>query len=326
MPDSGSTTPTVSVIVPNYKRPDLLRKCLLSLFQQDLPGVEYEIIVVDSSPDDKPAAVFRELASQAMCPLRWYSKWPEGPGLSRNLGAQNARGRFLAFIDNDCQPSPQWLRTGLSAFTETTGIVQGRTLPDPQGHPGVFTHYILVERESYLYETCNIFYRREAFEQAGGFHGRDLTPRADSPIGGEDTDLAWRVKRNSWQSRFAAESVVYHEIIPISAWKWLFSKRMFVFPPVVRRFPELRRFMFARYFYDRNQAYFCLALTGILAARFFPLSLLLGLPYILRRGFEPSQTLRGPLRVLRLAAYSLRDGLAFAVLLAASLRYRSLLL
>jgi len=299
---------------------------VLALFAQDLPGIEYEIIVVDSSPDDASVTVLRELASQAPCSFRWFTKSPEGPGPSRNLGAQCARGGFLAFTDNDCQPSRQWLRAGLAAFTPDVGIVQGKTLPDPQGTIGVFTHYILVEGEGYLYESCNIFYRRDAFEQAGGFRVIDLTPKAETPMGGEDTDLAWRVKRAGWRSRFANESLVYHAVIPISPWKWLFSKRMYVFPPTVRRFPELRRFMFARYFYDRNQAFFCLAMAGILLGCFYAAFLLLCLPYIYLRGLEPTGTLWGPLRLLRVIVYLARDGLAFTVLLAASLRYRSLLL
>jgi glycosyltransferase involved in cell wall biosynthesis len=79
-------TPIVSVVIPAYRRRDLLRKTLLSLFQQDLDSQQFEVLVVDSSPDQENMALVSELASQAPYSLRCLRKKPEGPGPSRNLG------------------------------------------------------------------------------------------------------------------------------------------------------------------------------------------------------------------------------------------------
>ena len=92
-------------------------------------------------------------------------------------------------------------------------------------------------------------------------------------------------------------------------------------------YPELRRFFFARYFYDKTQAWLVLALFALaLAALISPLALLLTLPYVISRTLEPSRTLRGPLRLLRVAIYLPRDLVAMCLLLAGSIRYRALLL
>lgn len=314
-----------SVIIPAYRRPEMLRQAVRSVLAQDLDAHQFEVIVVDSSPDDTNRAIVAELQQEARCPLRYFSKTPEGPGPSRNLGAREARGRFLAFMDSDCEAAPQWLREGVAAFQDGVGLVQGRTIPPPNAVHNVFSHSFRVEQESFLYETANIFYRREAFEEADGFLP-DLNPRAERPMGGEDVDLAWRVKHAGWQSCFAADALVTHEVARISPGRWFIEKRLFICPRIVHKYPELRRFFFARYFFDKIQAWLVLALLGLALAALTPLALLLALPYAVTRASEPSQTLRGPMRLLRVPLYFPRDLASLGLLLAGSVRYRALLL
>jgi glycosyltransferase involved in cell wall biosynthesis len=318
-------TPIVSVVIPAYRRRDLLRKTLLSLFQQDLDTEEFEVLVVDSSLDDENLALVTELASQAPYSLRCLRKKPEGPGPSRNMGFQNARGQIIAFLDSDCEASPGWLRQGLAAFGEGIGLVQGRTQPDPSARRGIFSYYLAIDRESYFYETANIFYRREALEQSGGFPA-DLTPTAETPLGGEDTHVAWTVIRSGWKTRFCPEALVNHAVFEASPWKWLFIWRLFGIPRLTKGFPEIRRFMAYGYFLDRGHALLALALVGILSAVFQPWCLLLCLPYGIFRASEPTRSMRGLLRPLRVAPYFVRDVFSFLILLAGSVRYRSLLL
>jgi len=318
--------PKVSVVIPTYLRPELVRLAVASAIDQDLPSDAYEVIVADSSPDDTVGAVVRAMVPGARCRLRYEHKLPEGPGPSRNLGARLARASFVAFLDSDCVATRSWLREGLAAFADGVGIVQGRTLPDPQGRPGVFTWYLEVQQESFIFEAANLFYRREAFDAAGGFWA-DMHPNSVKPMGGEDVDLGWRVKRLGWQSRFAPEAVVHHEVVPIPVWKWLYTKQLFIWPLLVKRFPELRRLFFACYFYDRAQALLLLALVGgLLAWLTTPVALVACVPYLWLRISEPSKTLRGLRRPLRVGAYLLKDLTSLGLLLAGSVRYRCPLL
>lgn len=315
----------ISVVIPAYGRADLLRKAVLSLSRQDLPKNEYEVIVVDSSPDRANATLLEELAPQLSCSLRWFTKKAEGPGPSRNLGASESRGNVIAFMDSDCEATPAWLREGLAAFREGVGIVQGRTLPDPAVRRGVFSHYVQVEQESPLYETANIFYLRAAFQQSGGFSA-DLTPTAHTPMGGEDTQLAWSVIRRGWKTAFSSGALMYHAIFPLGPWQWLFIKRLYGFPRLTRYIPGFRRHLFAFYFLDLGQALFTLTLAGIVLGVFHPWALLLAAPYAVFRASEPTQSLKGVLRPLRIAPYFARDVFSFLILVTASLRYRSLVL
>jgi hypothetical protein len=217
------------------------------------------------------------------------------------------------------------LRAGLAAFENGIGLVQGRTGPDPAAPRGVLTWWVTVERESMIYECCNIFYRRAALLQAGALRASHF-PTSDHPPGGEDVDIAWRVKRNGWKSRFVTEALVCHAVVGINVRRWLINEQMFIWPFLVGKFPELRPFFYGRYFFDRAQAYLVAALAGLSLSLFHPGWLLLGVPYALLRGSEPSATLKGALRPLRVPIYFVRDALSFLVLLVGSVRFRAVLL
>lgn len=322
---SDPTAPRVSVVVPTFGSPECVRRAVRSLFKQTLPEKDYEVIVVDSSPNDSVARVVEDLQQHAAFDLRLFRKPPEGPGPSRNLGVAEARADFVALMDSDCEATPNWLRAGLTAFADGVGIVQGRTLPEPDKPLGVFKWYVLVEQENHVYECANLFYRKRAFDEAGGFR-HDYNTTDAFVLGGEDVDLAWRVKRNGWKSRFAHDALVYHEVQLMPFHRWILVRRLVLWPGLVKRFPELRRFFFARYFYDRHQAALLLGLTATAAAWWWPVLLLLWLPYAVSRGSEPTRTLRGALRPVRVLVYLLRDVVSLGLFVASSLRYRSILL
>lgn len=315
----------VSVVIPAYGRTELLLKCVRSLAGQTLSADRFEVFVVDSSPDGANERAMRELAASVPFRLTCLRKRPEGPGPSRNLGARQNESPFIAFLDSDCVTAPGWLEGGLHAFQEGVGIVQGRVLADPETPAGVFTHYIVIEAESHFYETANIFYRRETFHQCGGFPA-DLAPHADRPFGGEDAMAAWTAKRMGWGTAFAREALVYHEVRPVTVKQWICIRPLLMVPLLVKRFPELRRFMFGGYFYDRAQCLLLLALAGAAGAVWQPWLAALAFPYGLHRGLGPSKTLTGPLRVLRVGAYFLRDAASLGYLLGGSVRFRTILL
>lgn len=328
--------PLVSVVVPAYRRADLLALTLRSLLAQDLPPHAYEVIVVDSSPDEENLRLVQSLQPaepRMACRLRCLRKPPEGPGPSRNLGAREAAALLVAFIDSDCQAAPGWLRAGIAGFADAqVGLVQGRTVPDPAATMTSRSRSLRIEDENGLYETANMFYRRSAFDASGGFE-RDATPHALQPTGGEDTDLAWRVKHQGWASAFVPEALVMHAVLPITLGQWLVDKRFLIFPRLAARHPQLRGQFFARYFYDEVQAWLVLGLMGtlgtlvgaLLAAPWTPWALVAWTPYLLRR-MRDASTAPWALRWLRPLMYLPRDLCTFACLLVGSVRHRAVLL
>jgi hypothetical protein len=230
-------------------------------------------------------------------------------------------------MDSDCEATPAWLRNGIDGFSdERVGLVQGRTKPDPKGRISIFSHFVQIEKEDALYQTANMFYRKAALEQAGGF-APDLTPLADKPTGGEDTETAWRVIGLGWKTHFSQDALVYHAVVPAHWWQWFFIKQFICFPRLTRQFPVFRRQLYHLYFYDRGQEFVVLSLVGFAAAWLWnPIALLLALPYIIYRATEPTLSLGGILRPFRVLPYFVRDCISLCIFAAGSLRYRSLVL
>src|SRR3954470_24814615 len=94
-----------SFIVPAWNEERDLPKCLESLQRQILPPnlSAVEIIVVDNQSTDSTAEVARSLGA------RIVSVPPGSPSKSRNAGAREALGGWLAFIDADSELAPDWL-------------------------------------------------------------------------------------------------------------------------------------------------------------------------------------------------------------------------
>ena len=241
-PLTSSPIPRVSVIVPVRDRRVMLGKLLDCLAAQTVS--DYEVIVVDdgSTDDSRQEAALRARAGQ---PVVVLDGGGGGAVAARCAGVAEARGAVLAFTDSDCQPAPDWLERGLAAIDAGADVVQGRTEPTSEVRPLERTMW--VTREDGLYATCNVFYRRSAFDEAGGFD-RDAGARLGFRPGrvlrdlgmGEDTLLGWRVRRQG-RSAFASEAVVRHHVFPRDPRNHLRSAvNAGGFPMLVREVPELR--------------------------------------------------------------------------------------
>lgn len=125
--------PRFSIIIPTHNRPTPLDACLRALAAQDTPRAQFEVIVVDdgSVPPLDEAGIMPRHGSLDLTVVR---QAPSGPAAARNHGARLARGSWLAFTDDDCQPAPDWLNTlDHAAAVYPTHALGGRTinaLPD----------------------------------------------------------------------------------------------------------------------------------------------------------------------------------------------------
>jgi glycosyltransferase involved in cell wall biosynthesis len=268
-PSDVQHLPSVSVIVPTYNRAVSLEDTLRDLISQDYPAGLLEIVVVDNSSTDHTEEVVRRAAAASSFPLAFYRKENRGPAASRNFGIARSSGDILAFTDSDCRASALWVRMGVAHITDGVGLVAGPVIGrnNPARVPGFFHHQIDHKREDLLYATANVFYRRDIVEQLGGFNEAYGTFPFGLPVGGEDTDLAWRVRRGGYRAKFVPELAVHHEATDMSPVAWLMEPvRAQIMPKLVREFPDLRSALWARYFFSQEQALFYPALAGMIAA------------------------------------------------------------
>lgn len=135
MPDAGAFE--VSVIVPTFRRPALLRSALESVLAQRDLDFAIEVIVVDNDPQCSARQLVTDMAEAAAVRVRYVSEPRPGISHARNAGVAAAPGRYVAFLDDDESATPRWLAS-LRATADKcqADIVVGPVLPlYPEGIP-----------------------------------------------------------------------------------------------------------------------------------------------------------------------------------------------
>ena len=103
----GAAEPLISVIVPVYNAAGSLHRSLRSVLRQSL--TDFELILIDDCSTDESADVLRSYQALDDRVRVFSTTKNSGPGVARNVGLSNARGRYIAFLDSD----DIWMRNKL---------------------------------------------------------------------------------------------------------------------------------------------------------------------------------------------------------------------
>ena len=315
-----------------------MKATIESLYKQSYPKDRYEIIIIDNASDDETDKMILSIQPHAPRALNYISKNDDGPGVARNLGLSKAIGSIVAFIEDDCIADPQWLERGVSRMIDGVGLVQGTTLPNPHQTRKTFSRTQEIIRENKLYQTCNMFYRKEDLDLVGGFSpefiGRDFFGK--TMMSGEDADLAWKVKKLGWKSVFAEDAVVYHHVFSLRPGKLIISYRkcqlfFYTWPNLLQKHPEMRKdLLYLQLFREKQNALFFLFLISIIVGTFFHWSFFfLMFPYavnLVTWSFNRRSLRTYPRGFIVFIIYILKDLVNFILLLCGSIWYRSLVL
>lgn len=319
--------PRVSVVVSTFRRPQFLSELIDRLEAQDLPSEEFEVVIVDNGSGDETWSVLQQRLTST--PLRMAAvSLPEnrGPAGGRNAAVRHSRGGLLAITDDDCLPTPTWLRHIVEAAAGGAAVVQGRTEPDPRGGgEGPWARSIRIVDQTPLFETCNIAYRRSAFEAAGGFdeHNR-VSARRGGRAFGEDVLLGTSVVLAGGARAFAVDALVHHRNIPASYGDHLRSMRELAgFPALARQSEVVAAALWHRVFLTERTAAFDLAVVSKVAALVLrrPVFILGAVPWILRT-WPMTRAHGGRPAVMRLAQLAAADAVGAASLIEGSIRHR----
>jgi GT2 family glycosyltransferase len=337
-PHGEPAAPEVTVVVPTYRRPGLLRPLLDALAAQDFGGAFEVVLVDDCSPPGDARAVDREAARTiGGRPVRViHQDRNRGPAAARNAGWRSARAPLVAFTDDDCRPAPDWLSRITGAFAAGADVVQGAVEPVPSDLPSVraFSRVLRHAADDGWFPSANVAYRRTLLEALGGFDER--FPGA----AGEDTDLAWRARGSHARVGTDGDAVMFHVVHHGSFLDYLREKRRWAsIPLVVGRHPELRRHCHSRWFWRESHPVALAGAAGALAAlgavrtRSRPLRLalsIIGVTGMARYGafrmWEWLLPVRGWKRLALVPAALVADVYEVAVMVRGSWRHRTLLL
>ena len=198
--------PAISVVIPTFRRPALLNKCLQALSRQSLSQEQYEVIVVSDGPDKDTAAAVQVWSSQG---------WPfgcralagkGGPAAARNAGWQQARGVLVAFTDDDCMPEPGWLQAILNHYKGEQYIAySGRIIVPVCARPTDFERNTQgLERAAFV--TANCVCTKAALQEVGGFD------EAFTMAWREDSDLEFKLLQQAIPVIRLEAAVVVHPV------------------------------------------------------------------------------------------------------------------
>ncbi|MEM1589203.1 MAG: glycosyltransferase family 2 protein [Candidatus Bathyarchaeia archaeon] len=219
--------PFVSVIIPTYRRGEILIKTIENVLEQRYPL--FEVIVIDQTPeveyDQSISGYLRRL--QITCRNFKYIQL-SNPGLpgARNEGIQHANGSIILFGDDDIIPCEQWIEAHVANYIDSTiGGVAGRIIEDFKrdklgdtigqffGKVGHITAWGRpIGNFDALYRTtvqtargCNMSFRRDVFSKVGLFDERF---RGNAQF--EETDFCFRLRRKGFKIVYDPRACVKH--------------------------------------------------------------------------------------------------------------------
>ncbi len=230
----------VSVVVPTYRRPDLLERCLGALVAQDLDGHAYEIVVADDGAEERVRDLVWQWARRTNgAPAIHYVPvtQTQGPAGARNRGWQIALGDIIAFTDDDTIPRANWLSAGLEAMaTDVTAAAGHVHVPLPDDRALTDYERDIAHMSTAEFVTANCFVRRHALRAVGGFDERFTQAWR------EDSDLQFRLLKASGKVVNAPFAVVEHPVRPMRWAGGIRAHRKILFDALLfKKHPDLYR-------------------------------------------------------------------------------------
>src|SRR5438128_7973645 len=209
----GQEQPVFSIVVPTYDRPKQLAACLQALGRLDYARESFEVIVVDDGSPTPPKAVVESLRDRLQLTL--HLQRHAGPAAARNAGAMRARGKYLAFTDDDCLPAADWLEALTARFERPANhLIGGRIINAVPDNPYSTAAQLLVDymytyhnshpNHAKFFVSNNLAVPAERFRAIGGFD------TSFSLAAGEDREFCDRWLHYGYEMTYAPEVLVYH--------------------------------------------------------------------------------------------------------------------
>jgi cellulose synthase/poly-beta-1,6-N-acetylglucosamine synthase-like glycosyltransferase len=211
----------LSVVIPTYRRPDSLARCLQAVLAQSRTADE--VIVVSHEEDEETARVL-EAAGASSVPVLNATVSARSVLASMGVGASAARGDVLAFTDDDACPRPDWAARLLSPYADpAVGAVGGRdvihqhssVVEGKTAHVGrvrwfgrtIGNHHLGIgeAREVDLLKGVNISLRRALWAFDPRLRGLGAEPHWE-------LDLLLRLRSRGWRVVYDPRAVVDHYV------------------------------------------------------------------------------------------------------------------
>lgn len=220
----------LSLVIATYNRAEQLLVTLRSVALQSVPAEVWECIVVDNrSVDDTAERVRTFIAAHPQLNIRYCYEAQQGLSYARNAGIKAAQGDIVAFIDDDERIVEEFVEAYINLFDTHPDAMSagGRIIAEyPTGRPRWMSRYteqpianpmdfgpeVRPFPLSRIPGGGNMAMRRELFKRVGLFN-TSLGRTGKRLIGGEESELFERIRREGMACYYVPRAVMYH-IIP----------------------------------------------------------------------------------------------------------------
>ncbi|HEY4283134.1 MAG TPA: glycosyltransferase family 2 protein [Chthoniobacterales bacterium] len=222
-------TPKIDVCVATYKRPQLLKKLLLSLAAQETGGeYTFAVVVADNDVERSAEPVVRELNASGAKII--YAVEPEqNISLARNKALSLATGDYIAAIDDDEYANSSWLLQLYRALTSfNADVVHGPVIPEfPPQTPRYIREAFMRPNPptgstgKYILNAGNTLFRRTLIEGTK----TPFDPRFGR-TGAEDTAFFFDLRRRGSRMTWCREALVFEAVpSPRANLMWLVRRK-----------------------------------------------------------------------------------------------------
>ncbi len=238
----------LSVIIPTRNRALFLKDALDSILKQTLSTGEFEILVVDNGSTDATAEVVKEFMAKSN-QISYYFASEPGLHVGRHLGANEAEGEILVFVDDDIIATPGWLEAIKNAFNDPlVALVGGKIIPKWEGDVPDWINLFKSETEygwtigylslldfgdetkeilSIFVYGCNFSIRKSVLYECGGFHPDSMPQELIRYRGDGETALSLAIMEKGYKAIYEPKATVYHRIPPERLTVDYFCRRAF---------------------------------------------------------------------------------------------------
>lgn len=219
----------LSLVIPTYNRSAQIVETLQSVVAQRYNADKWECIIVDNnSSDDTHARVEALIAEHPTINLRYVFESKQGLSHARNCGISHSRGDIIAFVDDDEDVVPDFVKHYINLFDAHPEAMAagGRIVPRYiSGEPKWMSHYVALPIANPLdygdYVRTfprgkhpgggNMALRRELIERIGAF-ATELGRTGERLIGGEECELFGRIYKAGYAIYYVPRATIYHRI------------------------------------------------------------------------------------------------------------------
>jgi GT2 family glycosyltransferase len=229
----------ISIAVSTKDRRDDLSRLLISINKLNYPEHKIEIVVVEEGDNSRPIDGIKYV---------FIPRLDKGFGYTRNIAVSHCSHELIAFVDDDCEVTPDWLNELLTSMdADTVGVTGGVMVKNcsiigycenllglPSGGISRIHSANKIPHKTNELITCNAMIRKSAILDAGGFNEKETVR-----FGGEDSLLSHNLIQKGYKLQYNPNAIVYHKtkdnIKAILKWAIRMGRSRYIYNKIISK-------------------------------------------------------------------------------------------